>query len=315
MKVEAVERAVRSALRAGAASTEIVAARASLQGLAEAALAGERAAFVAYQDLLWDLHVGGEGRGYGLRRWLCEACYEVEEAHVARVEHAAALPRGAFALRAEQEVSGGPPHEVSTRLFSERSTLAEFKVYLRHHWHRSRLFWRELAELGVGRGLADASVIFRNLYDESGGECEGRAHPFLLQKLLRHLGVPCEFDERPTLPEAQAYLNNRIRCARHPNPAWGLAVLFALEHGTPATHGQIYRLLRRFGIDEEYCEFHRLHMSADVEHAAETWSLIERVVVGADDQRSFLSAIRHHRGLGRRYFDEIGREMSSARGP
>ncbi len=121
--------------------------------------------------------------------------------------------------------------------------------------------------------LGHASVLHRNLYDETGGEDSEQAHPFLLQRLLRHLGVPHGFHDRPELPEAQAYLNNRIRCARHPNRAWGLAVLYSLEAGTPATHGNIYALLQRFGVPDAR-EFHRVHMSAAVEHARETAGLI-----------------------------------------
>jgi pyrroloquinoline quinone (PQQ) biosynthesis protein C len=278
---------------------------------------GDDDAAVAYHDLLWDLHADPDRRTSALRGWIAAAGYEVEEAAIAPVELPVALEPAAFAERIQGELAAlsGLVHPMSAHLFAGEPTVDEVKIYLRHHWHRSRLFFRELTDLSLGRPLAEASVLFRNLYDEGGGEDPARAHPFLLQRLLRHLGVPCDFDERPALAEARAYLNNRIRCARAANPAWGLAVLYALEAGTPATHGAIYRLLRRLGVPEEACEFHRLHMTADIEHADETLGLVADLVRAAGDQAIFLASLRHHRGLGRRYFDAIWREIQGKRAP
>ena len=306
----------RDALDPAASSSAAARGRDAFAALARAGLA-DAAASVAYHDLLWDLHADPEHRTYALRRWIAAAGYAVEEAAIAPVEVPEALDPAAFAdrIRAEQGALSGLVHPMSSYLFAGEPTLDEVKVYLRHHWHRSRLFFRELTELSLGRPLAEASVLFRNLYDEGGGEDASRAHPFLLQRLLRHLGVPCDFDERPALPEARAYLNNRIRCARAANPAWGLAVLYALEAGTPATHGAIYRLLRRLGVPEEACEFHRIHMTADIEHTEETLGLIADVVRAAGDQAIFLASLRHHRALGRRTFDAIWREIQGMRGP
>lgn len=272
-------------------------------------------AAAVYHGLLWDLHADPDHRTYALRWWLASAGYAVEEAAIPAPPLPAPLAPADFAqrIRDEQSALSGLAHPMSQHLFAGEPTRREFEVYLRHHWHRSRLFFRELTELSLGRPLAEASVLFRNLYDEGGGEDPAGAHPFLLQRLLRHLGLPCGFADRPELPEAQAYLNNRIRCARAQNPAWGLAVLFSLEYGTPATHGNIYRLLRRFDVPEDACEFHRLHMTADIEHAEETIGLIAEIVRGADDQALFLASLRHHRGLGRRYFDAIWREIQGTR--
>ncbi|MBK8266422.1 MAG: iron-containing redox enzyme family protein [Nannocystis sp.] len=307
----------RGALAPAASSSAAARGRDALAELARAAAAGDAAAAFAYHELLWDLHADPDRRTYALRGWIAAAGYEVEEATIAPVELAEAHEPAAFAerIRGEQAALSGLVHPMSAHLFAGEPSLDEVKIYLRHHWHRSRLFFRELTELSLARPLAEASVLFRNLYDEGGGEHSDRAHPFLLQRLLRHLGVPCDFDERPALPEARAYLNNRIRCARAANPAWGLAVLYALEAGTPATHGAIYRLLRRLGVPEEACEFHRLHMTADIEHTEETLGLIAALVRGAGDQGIFLASLRHHRGLGRRYFDAIWREIQETRAP
>ncbi|MCB9706217.1 MAG: iron-containing redox enzyme family protein [Myxococcales bacterium] len=302
---------IEEALRPGAGPEAAAAAHAAFGALARRASGGDAAAHDRYHELLWALHADRDHRSYALRWWIAGAGYAVDEAAIAPVEIGEALAPDAFAARIREEHASrsGLRHPMSVYFFEGAPTLDEFKIYLRHHWHRSRLFYRELAELALSRELAEASVVFRNLYDEGGQEESAGAHPFLLQRLLRHLEVPCGFDDVPELTEARAYLSNRIRCARHPNPAWGLAVLFALEYGTPATHGNIYRLLRRLGVPEEACEFHRLHMTADIEHAEETVSLIAALIRGAEDQGIFLASLRHHRALGGRYFDAIWREV------
>lgn len=314
--IETLDAQTRAALVDRSPSTAAAAADA-LRQLAALAHADDDAAAAVYHGLVWDLHTDPDPRTYALRRWIVEAGYAVDEAHVLVPALPAPLAPDALldALRGAHARSTGAAHPMPSHMFRGDPSLAELKIYLRHHWHRSRLFFRELTELALSRPLAEASVVYRNLYDETGGEDPSRAHPFLLQRLLRYLDVPHGFDDRPELPAAQAYLNNRIRCARHPNPAWGLAVLFALEFGTPATHGDIYALLGRFGLPDDVCEFHRLHMSADVEHAQETADLIAATITRAEDQAILLASLDHHRALGRRYFDAIWREMLATRRP
>jgi pyrroloquinoline quinone (PQQ) biosynthesis protein C len=267
--------------------------------------------YAAYHGLLWDLYADTDHRTYPLRWWLSTAGRAIEEAAIPREALPEALAPDALLARVRGVLDGGarPRHPMAVHLFEGTPTIAALRIYLRHHWHRSRLFYRELTELALSRDLGEASVIARNLYDESGGEVSAAAHPFLLQRLLRALDVADGFDDRPELVEAHAYLNNRVRCARHPNPAWGYAVLFALEYGTPANHGTIYHLLRRVGVAEEDCVFHRVHMTADVEHAAETAELIAARITAADDQAIFLAALDHHRRLRGRLFDAIWREI------
>jgi pyrroloquinoline quinone (PQQ) biosynthesis protein C len=291
----------------------IAAARRRLGDLAARAFGGDQETAVLYHGLVWDLHADPDPRTYAVRRWLLEAGYLVEEAHVPRLEPGPALaPAELLARLADEHAArSGLTHPMSAHLFEGDPSPRDLAIYLRHHWHRSRLFYRELTELALTLRLRHASVLHRNLYDETGGEHTGQAHPFLLQRLLAHLGLPTGFDDRPDLPEAHAYLNNRIRCARHPNPAWGLAVLYALEAGTPATHGRIHALLLRFGVPDDAREFHRVHMTADVEHARETADLIGELITSPEDQATLIASLRYHRALGRRYFDAIWREMQA----
>jgi pyrroloquinoline quinone (PQQ) biosynthesis protein C len=314
--IAALDARVRAAL-ADRSPTAAAAAATALGELATLAFAGDDAAATAYHGLVWDLHADPDHATHALRGWLVQAGYAVEQAYVPVDPPQPALaPADLLArLAAEQARNAGLAHPMSAHMFHGDPSLAELKIYLRHHWHRSRLFYRELTELALTCPLRHASILHRNLYDETGGEHSERAHPFLLQRLLRHFDLPHGFADRPELPEAQAYLNNRIRCARHPNPAWGLAVLYSLEAGTPATHGNIHALLRRFGVPDEAREFHRVHMTADVEHARETAELIGDIVQSPADQAILLASLRYHRALGRRYFDAIWREMQATRRP
>jgi hypothetical protein len=157
--------------------------------------------------------------------------------------------------------------------------------------------------------------VVANLHEELGEGRPGRAHPELLQRLLRHLDVRCEHEHRPSWPEAWAYLNNRVRCARSSEPAWGLAVMFSLEHGTPATHGSIHDLLERMGVPEPLLEFHRIHRLGDAAHAEAFMGQIERLVLTPHARRVLLCSLDHHRELGMRYFDRIWQEMKRGEAP
>jgi pyrroloquinoline quinone (PQQ) biosynthesis protein C len=308
---------IEAALVRGAAPSEVALAAEALAELARRATPEDEAAHAAYHALLWNLHERLDPRTQATRRWLCQAAYEVEEARIL----AAHADDPSFdvadpspdALRerilAMHEQRSGLRHPLSIHLFEAAPAHRDVLVYLEHHWYRSRGFHRELTELSLSLALPDAQGIVANLHDELGEGHAGRSHPELLQRLLVHLGVPCRFDARPPWVEALAYLNNRIRCARSGEPAWGLAVLFSLEHGTPATHGSILALLRRMGVPEPLCEFHRLHALGDAAHAEVILALVLRRVVTPSARRALLVSLHHHRALGLRYFDRIWREI------
>lgn len=308
---------VDEALCRGAAPRTVARAAEALAALAERATEQDEIAYAAYHAQLYELHERVDAETQATRRWLCHAGYAVEEARILReraedsrfdVEDAAPL-----ALRrrlvAEHERRSGLRHPMSTHLFHGRPTRRDVLVYLEHHWYRSRGFHRELTELSLGLPLTESRVVVANLHEELGEGQPGRAHPELLQRLLVHLQVPCTFDRRPSWPEAHAYLNNRVRCARSGEPAWGLAVMFALEYGTPATHGSIYELLARMGVPEPQREFHRIHMLGDEAHAEAFIEQILRLVVTPAARRILLVSLDHHRALGMRYFDRIWREI------
>ncbi len=289
----------------------------ALAGLAERAMGGDQAAYASYHALLYSLGDDRDRHTYAARRWLCHAGNEVEERALRRQHaddvqlQAVGLSTDGFRQRllAAHEQRSGLRHPMSAHLFAGAPDLRAFRVYLQHHWYRSRGFFRELTEFVGGLSLADARGLYANLYDEVGAGEPGRAHPELLQNLLGHFDLRADFTEPPPWTEAQAYLNNRIRCARSGEPAWGLAVLFSLEYGTPSTHGSIYRLLGRLGVPEPLREFHRIHMEGDDLHAEVLLEQILRTVVTDQARATLLISLHHHRALGMRYFDRIWREI------
>lgn len=289
----------------------------SLAELATHAVPDDVSAYAAYHELLWELHERSEPRTYVTRRFLCQAAHAVEEARILAAHagdprfEVAELSTAAFRERILElhERGSGMRHPLSIHLFEGTPAHRDVLVYLQHHWYRSRGFHRELTELSLSLSLHDAQGIVANLDDELGGGRPGRSHPELLQRLLVHLGVPCDWGERPPWVEALAYLDNRVRCARSGEPAWGLAVLFSLEHGTPATHGSILALLRRMGVPEPLCEFHQIHALGDAAHAEVILELVLRRVVTPSARRALLVSLHHHRTLGLCYFDRIWREI------
>ena len=293
----------------------------ALAALATHATPDDAAAYAAHHALLWELHERSEPRTYVTRRFLCQAAYAVEEARILAAHEgdprfdADDLSTAALRERIleSHERGSGLRHPLSIHMFDGKPLRRDVLVYLQHHWYRSRGFHRELTELSLSLALPDAQGIVANLNDELGEGRLGRSHPELLQRLLVHLDVPCSFDARPPWVEALAYLGNRVRCARSGEPAWGLAVLFSLEHGTPATHGSILALLRRMGVPEPLCEFHQIHALGDAAHAEVILELVLRRVVTPSARRALLVSLHHHRTLGLRYFDRIWREIQEVR--
>ena len=71
-------------------------------------------------------------------------------------------------------------------------------------------------------------------------------------------------------------------------------------------------MLRKAGVPEEACEFHRMHGMVDDGHAAHMWTSIQRHAASAGFRATFLRSLEHHFRLTDRYFDALWREMQRA---
>jgi pyrroloquinoline quinone (PQQ) biosynthesis protein C len=299
------------ACRPDAPADELARAAAGLESLARTALAaGEGEAYEAYQGVLFALYEDDDPSTDAARRWLVSRVTPIEDAHVPLPAEKPALAPRAFLATIESGLSmrARLGSEMARHLFDGAPPIEDVALYILHHWYRSRGFYRLLADFALHAPLAHAAALYDNLGDEAGAGGT-LPHPVLLQRLVRHLDQPSGFADRPRELEALVYLNNRWRCARHPDPQWGLAVLYALEYTTTETHRNILGMLERAGLPADACEFHRLHASCDEQHAALMVEHIYEVTQTAEQQRRFRASLARHQALSRAYFQRIWRTM------
>lgn len=286
----------------------------AVRALATRALSGEEDCFSHYQKVLFSLHYSDNRRTEAARRWLATEIYDVEDAAF-RISDFRPVAPESFKETVDTLIASRTRtrHPFSVHMFDGSPTQREIRFFLHHHWIRSFDFYRLLAELAMRFDkIEDAAVFYRNLYGEAGRENAAEAHPRLLEKLIRYMKLPVEVDLKDLHPLEMAYLNNRLRCVRHPDLAWGLAVVYAIEAVSTVNHRRIYELLQRAGVPEEYCEFHRLHGIGDEIDTRELWELIESRSGDAEFQRTFLQSLTRHFEINTRYFDHLWDSMREA---
>jgi pyrroloquinoline quinone (PQQ) biosynthesis protein C len=305
-------RMLAEALRPESGLPQLLTAAESLLTLVDRGLSGDAESHAQYQTLLMELHLPGEPRTEPTRRWLASEIYRVEDKFAPQLPAFQPLPVESFRARVDDEIASRTrvKHPMSVHLFQGTPSREEVKYFLHHHWIRSYNFYRLLAELAFRfEDIDDASVFYRNLYGEAGAESAERSHPALLATLMKHFEIPLSIDFQPLHAQEKAYLNNRIRCVRHTNIAWGLALLYAVESVSRVNHLRIYELLQRQGIPEEYCEFHRLHGTQDEIDTEELWQLISKFAGSESFQRTFMQSLARHFDINRKYFDVMWQEM------
>ncbi len=291
-----------------ATPVQIASVALALTRLAEQAHGGDAGAWTTYHATVYGLHEHRDPVTLAARTYVTEQAHRVDDHYAPLVEHDQALSPDEF--REHAMAVGGPAqrsaHPMSVHLFDGPPSAPDLAIYMRHHWHRTKRFYTLFGEFGRRLPLSDVAPIYGNLFDETGCESpEATPHPTMLQRLLQHMGVPCDLDDHSELTSGQAYLNNRVRCMRSRQPEWGWGMLFSLECIVHGVHGKILRQLRQLGLDEDMCEFHRLHSELDADHAAELLDIIVDRVRTAQQQRIFFSSIALHQQRGQRYFDAI----------
>lgn len=299
-------------LKPGATYPQVTHALEALLAVAEKGLEGDKSAFAQYQALLLQLHVPGEPRTEPTRRWMASQVYLVEDEFAPDLPAFAALPVEEFRKKVDAEIEARSrvTHPMSLHLFQGTPSQQDVRFFLEHHWTRSYNFYSLLAELAFRfEAIEDASVFYRNLYGEAGAEAPDRSHPALLSHLMTHFDIPLNIDFPRLQPLEKAYLNNRIRCVRHPDVAWGLALLYAVESVSCVNHRRIYELLQRMGVPEQPSEFHRLHGTQDEIDTEEMWELIAKFAPDEAFQRKFMQSLARHFAINKAYFDGLWQEM------
>lgn len=304
--------ALRHALSAHASNAELALAADELQALTRKGLGGDADAYAQYQSILLELHLHGDPRTEPTRRWLASLIYRVEDEFAPALPDFRPVPVEQFRALIDAEIQARTRvrHPMSLHLFQGTPSQQEVRTFLQHHWNRSYNFYSLLAELAFRfEDIRDASVFYRNLYGEAGAETPDRAHPALLSRLMEHFDIPLGIDFAALDPLEKAYLNNRIRCVRHTDVAWGLSLVYAVESVSCVNHLRIYELLQRMGVPEGPSEFHRLHGTQDEIDTEEMWELIAKYAHDAEFQRTFMQSLARHFDINRAYFDMLWRQM------
>lgn len=300
------------ALAPGADYSQVALAAQALLALTRKGLEGDAEAYAQYQTILLSLHVPGEPRTEPTRRWLASQIYRVEDQFAPALADFVALPVDQFRAKVDAEIESRTrvKHPMSVHLFQGTPPRQDVRQFLQHHWIRSYNFYSLLAELAFRfEAIHDASVFYRNLYGEAGAETPERAHPTLLSHLMEHFEIPLGIDFAALHPLEMAYINNRIRCVRHTDVAWGLSLLYAVESVSCVNHLRIYELLQRMGVPEGPCEFHRLHGTQDEIDTEEMWELIAKFAPDESFQRTFMQSLARHFDINRAYFDMLWQQM------
>ncbi|QQP95695.1 HOASN domain-containing protein [Lysobacter enzymogenes] len=300
------------ALAPDASCAQVALAADELVALTRKGLSGDADAYAQYQSILLDLHLPGDPQTEPTRRWFASRIYTVEDEFAPELPEFQPVSVADFRAAIDAEIASRTRvrHPMSLHLFQGQPSHGEVRSFLQHHWNRSYNFYSLLAELAFRfPDIRDASVFYRNLYGEAGAETPERSHPALLSHLMLHFDIPLEIDFAALHPLEKAYLNNRIRCVRHTDVAWGLSLLYAVESVSCVNHLRIYELLQRMGVPEGPSEFHRLHGTQDEIDTEEMWELIAKYAHSASFQRTFMQSLARHFDINRAYFDLLWRQM------
>jgi hypothetical protein len=69
--------------------------------------------------------------------------------------------------------------------------------------------------------------------------------------------------------------------------------------------------MRNVGISERGAEYYRVHIAMVPPRAKREWSFFWRFLQHRREQETFLTSLRHHIEVERRYFDAIWRAMKA----
>jgi len=133
-------------------------------------------------------------------------------------------------------------------------------------------------------------MLLENLIEEEHGLDN---HPELWQRFAEALGVSrSQLAARAHLPQTQESVAVLQNLTRNPNPAIGLAALYAYESQVPEiAKTKIAGLKQFYGIDsQEGLAFFSVHQEADVVHRQVTQSTLAKLCQTPEQQQAVLKA-------------------------
>ena len=272
------------------------------------------------QWLLHWLHYADHEASHSLRQWLATQLYAPLIAQIKPVTLSKAYAPLDFIaeLRRRQEQLSPLHHPLFQHIYSHQVTLREFEIYLKHKWIIMLSFWPSLAEFGArltrrqaDNGQASVATVYENVHEELGDGDPAQAHMRQHFELLRHLQMNVGWCDQPRFAATCEYINFRLFCMRHAEPAWGLGSFFSQEATSLEYTLGHYRQLRRFGIEHDYCAVYHAHDEIDAEHTREIEQLIITYATSAARQATVLTAQQQQMQLWHAHFDRVLEEIES----
>ena len=161
-----------------------------------------------------------------------------------------------------------------------RLPLDTLRDYARQYFHHVEAFPRAVSAVHSGCPDRDGRrMLAENLAEEEGIEADKQDHATLWLMFACGLGENEDAIRGQQLNAETAVLIETFGRLSRQSYAAGLGALYAYESQFPGVaSAKIEGLIERYGIaDEPTLRFFRVHESADVEHRAVCWELLDRL--------------------------------------
>ncbi len=202
-------------------------------------------------------------------------------------------------------------HKVIDYLAAGKGTPDQWRMYIQGLFARGRSFHTHIALYTLHIDYEKTMKLYKLLADEAGGGTYEKAHGVLLTKfMIDYLQMTPDLTGPAKLLGSQALWNWIVRCATHPNPAWGIANLFCMETQAFLEMKRILAGVRAKKVPEDQIGFFVVHGEDDDDndtdpegHVARVCSVFEQTIQTEEDQRVALTTIHRNIAVYGQLFD------------
>lgn len=175
---------------------------------------------------------------------------------------------------------------------SGRLTISMLKKYAKQYYKHVAAFPQYLSAVHSKMdNFDDRKLILQNLMDEENGE---KNHPELWLRFGEALGLKRdEIKDAVALNETSSFVAHFKSVTSQKSIVEGIAALYAYESQIPkVSEEKIRGLIDFYGINSEQgLGYFKVHIQADVEHAAAERELIEKYASDEDAQKNVLLSV------------------------
>jgi hypothetical protein len=202
-------------------------------------------------------------------------------------------------------------HPVIDYLSSGKGTPDQWRTYIQGLFARGRSFHTHIALYTLHIDFEKCMKLYKLLADEAGGGVFEKSHGMLLAKFMTdYLQMKPDLLGLAPLLGSQALWNWIVRCATHPNPAWGISNLFCMETQAFLEMKRILAGVRAKKVPDELIGFFVVHgqdeddNNVDPEgHVGRVVSVFEQTIQTEHDQRIALTTINRNLQVYGQLFD------------